>query len=458
MVNADPARTPTFALFAKPDYYLYNGGTSCSGACVTRTPATPGTTETTRPRSTTTGSASSALASRVSVSTAPAPEQGPNSAGPNSGQETSVQNNNPGTWIDETDIQPTMMYLTGLRDDYTPDGRVISQILATPNFALDRPRTVRLATCYKQLNSSVGEFGAATLIADTNAIESTSSGDTTYDQIVAALQLLEAARDYVANAVQQQLTAAAFAGIPIPRRQAHLETAACNFLIDAATLLATATTPADRPRRQRPCNGEVRADQSGASRAGAPAVKHPLAVARQRLRTESSQPQMARPVSRSKNWRRSVSTNLGLLAGLQGAGAHDGDRSPIVIASVWSWMTYGVSRPRRCLDAAPPRRASAREYWRRASLVHREGARLTHDTPSHGTSNRCRHGAPAGAGSMRLFVERGPRLDGADDDGEAVGNENLLPSRQVRYRQRHGDELHPARARGRRLVHHATGW
>jgi len=60
---------------------------------------------------------------------------------------------------------------------------------------------------------------------------------------------------------------------------------------------------------------------------------------------------MARPVSRSKNWRRSVSTNLGLLAGLQGAGAHDGDRSPIVIASVWSWMTYGVSTPRRCLDA-----------------------------------------------------------------------------------------------------------
>ena len=25
MVNADPARTPTFAMFAKPDYYLYNG-------------------------------------------------------------------------------------------------------------------------------------------------------------------------------------------------------------------------------------------------------------------------------------------------------------------------------------------------------------------------------------------------------------------------------------------------
>src|ERR1019366_7330051 len=34
MVNADPARTPTFAMFAKPDYYLYNGSATCSGSCV----------------------------------------------------------------------------------------------------------------------------------------------------------------------------------------------------------------------------------------------------------------------------------------------------------------------------------------------------------------------------------------------------------------------------------------
>src|SRR5581483_11944993 len=34
MVNADPARTPTFALFAKPDYFFFNGGTTCNGPCV----------------------------------------------------------------------------------------------------------------------------------------------------------------------------------------------------------------------------------------------------------------------------------------------------------------------------------------------------------------------------------------------------------------------------------------
>ena len=122
----------------------------------------------------------------------------------------------PGTWIDETDIQPTMLDLTGLRDDYIPDGRVVSQILTEPSWALERPSTVGLSACYKQLDSSVGEFGAATLIADTNAIELTSAGDITYRHVVAALQWLEAARDGLAGLIKGQLAAAAFRDKPIP--------------------------------------------------------------------------------------------------------------------------------------------------------------------------------------------------------------------------------------------------
>ena len=34
IVNADPARTPTLAMFAKPDYFLSTGPATCSGACV----------------------------------------------------------------------------------------------------------------------------------------------------------------------------------------------------------------------------------------------------------------------------------------------------------------------------------------------------------------------------------------------------------------------------------------
>jgi hypothetical protein len=36
MVNADPARTPTFAMFARPDYFLSTGPATCTGSCVTQ--------------------------------------------------------------------------------------------------------------------------------------------------------------------------------------------------------------------------------------------------------------------------------------------------------------------------------------------------------------------------------------------------------------------------------------
>lgn len=242
MVNADPARTPTFALFAKPDYYLYDGGTSCSGACVVQNTGYAWdhgdyAAEINNNWAGFVGPGVAALGLDGST-----PEEGPSSAGLNSGQETSVENNNPGTWIDETDIQPTMMYLTGLRDDYVPDGRVLSQILTEPNADIDSAATVTLGACYKQLNSSVGEFGAATLIADTNAVESASTGDGTYTHVVAALRRLEVARDAVANLIKNQLTAAEFAGVAIPRFLADVETGYCNLLIDEATHLASATS------------------------------------------------------------------------------------------------------------------------------------------------------------------------------------------------------------------------
>ena len=133
---------------------------------------------TTRPRSTPTGRRSSGPGvAHLGLDGSP-PNGGPSSAGPNSGQVTVPQSGTTGTWIDEADIRPTIMYLTGLKDDYTEDGRVITQILGQPG--AERPELASatdLAACYKQLNSSVGELGTATLEASTNAIESSSPGD-----------------------------------------------------------------------------------------------------------------------------------------------------------------------------------------------------------------------------------------------------------------------------------------
>ena len=236
MVNADPARTPTFALFAKPDYYLYNGGTTCTGSCVTQN----------------TGFAWDHGAYAAEINTnyvglagpgvkhlgldGTAAADGPNSAGPNSGQTVAVNSGTKGTWVDETDIRPTLMYLTGLTDDYEHDGRVITQILAHPNHALRGAGVARLGACYKQLNSSVGQFGNDTLQAATAAVESNTPGDSEFTKVNAALSGLEKVRDALALRVKGELEAAAFGDKPI--YDAIGQTFACQAVIASAGVLA----------------------------------------------------------------------------------------------------------------------------------------------------------------------------------------------------------------------------
>jgi hypothetical protein len=236
MVNADPARTPTFSMFAKPDYYLSTGPASCGGSCVTQNTgfawdhgdyaaeintnwlgiAGPGVAHLGLD-----GSAASA---------------GPSSAGPSSGQVTVPGSGTTGTWLDETDIRPTLLYLAGLRDDYQTDGRVVSQILTHPDSAL-RPATVTaLGACYKQLNSSVGQFGTATLAASTKAMEGSSPGDSAYRNTDRALSALLQVRDRLAEVIKGELSAAAFSDQPV--RGAGPQAAACQAVIRSAEHLA----------------------------------------------------------------------------------------------------------------------------------------------------------------------------------------------------------------------------
>jgi hypothetical protein len=213
MVNADPARTPTFAMFARPDYFLSTGAATCS-PCVTQNTnfAYDHGDVAAEINTNYLGTAGPGVRNLGLDGTAAA--DGPNSAGPNSGQVTVPDSGTTGAWLDETDIRPTLMYLTGLKDDYEHDGRVITQILTNPNRALRSPGIATLAACYKQLNSSVGIFGTDTLIAATKAIESTSTGDATYLQADLALRKLDLARDALAGQIKGELEAAAFGNVP----------------------------------------------------------------------------------------------------------------------------------------------------------------------------------------------------------------------------------------------------
>jgi hypothetical protein len=106
----------------------------------------------------------------------------------------------PGPWVDETDIQPTIMYLTGLHDLYEPDGRVITQILSHPNNALAAHGVTALGECQRGL---------------------------------------EVGRDKLAGVIKGELEAAAFGDRPAHSASAQLF--ACQKLIQAAQHLDAST-------------------------------------------------------------------------------------------------------------------------------------------------------------------------------------------------------------------------
>jgi hypothetical protein len=237
-VNADPARTPTFAMFAKPDYFLSTGAATCPAAgCVTQNSGFAYNH----------GDYSADINTDYAAYAGPGvrhlgvdglgPADGPNSAGPDSGQATvlSTQGANPGPWTDTTDLRSTELYLAGLQDAYQNDGQVITPLLANVPSHLRSTPVQQLSACFKQLNSSVGAFGAYTLVASTNAAKSTSTGDAKYKLINSALLGLEKARDALAGQVKAELAAAVHGtAIQDPRGQL----VGCQALILGARLLA----------------------------------------------------------------------------------------------------------------------------------------------------------------------------------------------------------------------------
>jgi hypothetical protein len=246
--TADPNRNPTFIDFPESDTYFSSGTSdSCS------TPVTAATANTQcdflnrqylwnhgyyAPEIDTTwaGFVGPGVANRGLDGFAP--QDGPSSAGATSGLAKPVPENLPGTWIDQSDIRPTLMYLTGLRDDYVEDGRVITEDLAraSTNRALRAPYVVALGECYKQLNSSVGKFGSDTLAADTAAIESSSPGDRSYARFEARLSTLASGRDTLATILKHELWQTEFLNIRVPATS--LQLFVCNAVIQGAAHLA----------------------------------------------------------------------------------------------------------------------------------------------------------------------------------------------------------------------------
>jgi hypothetical protein len=200
MITADPARTPTFTMFADPNYFLFAGAPNCSSPCVTEQP----------------GFAWNHGAVSPDINTTWLGMVGPGVR--NIGVDNSI-------WSDHTDIRPTMLALLGLKDDYAHDGRVLFEDLydwAVPqSLRAHRETLIRLAQVYKQLNAAVGQFGLATLKVSTKALESGSaSDDSKYTDLENQLISLNTQRDSITGPMINLLESAAFNGQSINEQQA----------------------------------------------------------------------------------------------------------------------------------------------------------------------------------------------------------------------------------------------
>ena len=162
MINADPRRTMSFTMFSKPDYYFQ-----------TFSPCPVGQ-----------GCLNDGFAYIHGDYSNDIGQTWLGMVGPGV-KDSGIDSR---TWTDHTDIVPTIMSLVGLKTDYVPDGRVITEALKGG----DGEGSSQLGGVYKQLNAPYGDFAHSLIVASTNGIE---ASDATYLTTENAIQALTTQRD-----------------------------------------------------------------------------------------------------------------------------------------------------------------------------------------------------------------------------------------------------------------------
>ncbi|HLL78392.1 MAG TPA: hypothetical protein VKT25_02765 [Ktedonobacteraceae bacterium] len=206
MITADPNRTPTFTMFADPNYYLYAGAPNCSSPCVQVQP----------------GFAWNHGDVSPDINTTWLGMVGPGVK--HLGVDHEV-------WSDHTDTRPTMLELLGLKDDYQHEGRVLFEVIkenVLPNSLRDHGDVLSdLVKLFKQINAPVGELGLASLRISTKALESNSPNDATYSKLENKLSNITTARNNIAGQMVSLLEGAEF-------NNQHINTHLAKQLIEQA--------------------------------------------------------------------------------------------------------------------------------------------------------------------------------------------------------------------------------
>jgi hypothetical protein len=216
VTTGDPARNPTFVLFADPDYFITDFPASTCETCINPLFAWNH------------GDIQKEIATTWL-----------GFVGPGVRREGVVSQ----VWTDHTDVRPTMLTLLGIKDDYGHDGRAIIEPLhewALPRSLREHRATLsRLGAVYKQVNAAFGRFAMDTLEASTAALASGSdANDSGYASLESSIEDLTARRDALAAQMKTMLDSAAFDDRDIGERQADKLIEQGEELLERARRLA----------------------------------------------------------------------------------------------------------------------------------------------------------------------------------------------------------------------------
>jgi hypothetical protein len=192
MHTADPQRDPTFTMFAKPDYFLFTGARNCTSPCISINPAFNWN--------------HGDIAPEINVTWLGI--VGPGVA--RLGVDTNV-------WTDHADIRPTIMSLIGLRDDYSHQGRVITQIMGENGDGESRLQQDEglneLGAIWKQINAPVGQLSLDSLVFATRAtLSGTDTSDAAYVAADAKIATWTTRRNALSRQIESVLEGAEFRG------------------------------------------------------------------------------------------------------------------------------------------------------------------------------------------------------------------------------------------------------
>ena len=192
MVTGDPLRTPTFIMFGAADYYFQlTGNVTCSTPCVVQNP----------------GFAWNHGGIQPEIVKTWLGLVGPGVK--NKGIDDDV-------WSDHTDIRPTMLVLTGLKDDYQHEGRALVEDIqpwALPNGVTGSGDSfTELAAAFKQINAPNAALGRTSLRISTKAL---AGSDSTYTNLENQLAGITSIRDLLAGQMLERLENAEFNSIKI---------------------------------------------------------------------------------------------------------------------------------------------------------------------------------------------------------------------------------------------------